>query len=483
MSEADVFDLTIAQQDSWTQGTTAITAMLRVTAGPGHDPERDRASLIAGAAEVIVLDCSGSMASLSRLSAAKRAARAAIDAMDDGTEFAVVAGTTRGRVIFPPGKGLARAAPGTRSRAKDAVGRLFAADGTRISSWLDTARELLAGYPGYTRHAILLTDGKNQHEGQDGTLKRVLGTCQGTFTCDARGIGEDWEPADLNAIAAALHGRADGPLALNDLQEDFRSIMREAMRQAVADVTVRVRPASGVTVHGIRQMFPSVAELAGHAVPDSPAIDYWTGSWSGEPRDFLLRLDTEPDMARAGATHPLALIEIMSRTRDGAVPLSPALLVEASWTDDPAPPTDFSVDSYQIQRNAANAIAVGCDRWRAGDQVGAAEAWGQAARFAHEADDTERLRLLETLVHVEQAALGRVRPRDDLPAGTVMRARLHAVTSTYMSDRGPGPAPTLSDANVPGAACGRCRRISRRGDRFCQKCGAELPGQPGGAAT
>src|ERR1039458_4128409 len=185
--------------------------------------------------------CSCSMAMpRPKLLAARQAAVAALDAMRDGTEFAVLSGRYEATMVYPRQPTLARATPQTRAEARAAIKRLDATGGTRISSWLAMAAQLLTPYPGLIRHAMLFTDGKNQSESQDGTLDRVLSACRGTFTCDARGIGDEWEPSDLLKIAAVLNGSADGLPDVADLADDFRVVMREAMRKVVPDVALRL---------------------------------------------------------------------------------------------------------------------------------------------------------------------------------------------------------------------------------------------------
>ena len=55
---------------------------------------------------------------------------------------------------------------------------------------------------------ILLTDGRNEHESPE-DLKAALDACAGRFTCDARGVGTDWEVKEVTGIASALLGTAD----------------------------------------------------------------------------------------------------------------------------------------------------------------------------------------------------------------------------------------------------------------------------------
>ena len=58
------------------------------------------------------------------------------------------------------------------------------------------------------RHAILLTDGINQHETPE-QLDAAIEAARGRFQCDCRGVGADWQVAEVRRIATALLGSVD----------------------------------------------------------------------------------------------------------------------------------------------------------------------------------------------------------------------------------------------------------------------------------
>nr|BFE77465.1 hypothetical protein GCM10020093_000660 [Planobispora longispora] len=136
------------------------------------------------AAEVIIVDASGSMSG-DKIAEACRAAQAAVDTLRDGVHFAIVAGTHEAIKIFPETRGTVRADPHTRRQAGSALSRLAAGGGTAIGKWLRLAAELLADHPGAVRHAILLTDGQNNED--ERTFGAALAHCAGRFVCDSRG--------------------------------------------------------------------------------------------------------------------------------------------------------------------------------------------------------------------------------------------------------------------------------------------------------
>ena len=117
---------------------------------------------------------------------------------------------------------------------------LRAGGGTAIGKWLQLAYQIFGSYPAATlRHAILLTDGRNQHETPE-ELAAAISLCEGSFTCDCRGVGTDWEVGELRKISTALLGTVDIVPDPAGLAADFEEMMRTAMSKQVADVALRV---------------------------------------------------------------------------------------------------------------------------------------------------------------------------------------------------------------------------------------------------
>jgi len=155
-------------------------------------------------AEIIIIDCSGSMdVPHSKITQARAATVAAIDVVRDGVWFAVIAGTSFAKPVYPPNGTMALATPQTRSEARQAVNGLRAGGGTAIGKWLQLARQTFGTSPATLRHAILLTDGRNQHETPE-ELATAISQCDGYFTCDCRGVGTDWEVGELRKVSSAL---------------------------------------------------------------------------------------------------------------------------------------------------------------------------------------------------------------------------------------------------------------------------------------
>src|SRR5262249_28618167 len=149
-------------------GSREVNAVVTINATEGTGAGTDRPVAPTGeVVEVIIVDCSGSMAyPRTKIAGARQATKAALDTLRDGVRFAVIQGTGRpGPPRLPPPRPGPRPPPHPPRRdAKRAVDRLEPNGGTAIGRWLRKADELFAAYPGALRHAILLTDGKDESE-------------------------------------------------------------------------------------------------------------------------------------------------------------------------------------------------------------------------------------------------------------------------------------------------------------------------------
>ncbi|GAA3464148.1 VWA domain-containing protein [Saccharothrix longispora] len=422
MAVAPEFAVEVRQNEHLPAGAGRVEAVVTVTATGGA-----RAGPAADAAEVLVLDTSGSMRSPpEKLAEAVRAAEAALGVLRDGVRFAVVAGTDTARVVYPPGPGLAVAGPRTRAAATRAVRRLRAAGGTAMGRWLLLADALLsgpdagapdAGGPGSRasgagpRHAILLTDGENRHESPQ-ELAAVLERVAGRFTCDCRGVGTDWRVAELRGIAEAMLGTVDIVADPAGLARDFESMTLAAMGKAVADVSLRLWTPGHAEVVFLRQVAPALLDLTGRRRRTGPRTgEYPTGAWAaGESRDYHLSVRVRP--AAVGERMLAARIALVGPGEA----VSGRGRVLAVWTDDAALSTRIppEVAHYTGQAELAEAIREGLRARRAGDAARATARLGRAVRLAHESGNTGTAKLLAAVVEVRDAASGTVRLRADV---------------------------------------------------------------------
>lgn len=463
LHKVDVYITVSAQSDA--------DADTRTTAETGPQPPAD-----APLAEVILLDRSGSMNHPpSKLDRAKRAGRAAVDLLRDGTHFAVVAGTHRTYMVYPREDFLAPATARTRAAAVRAIEELDATgEGTVIGYWLDKARELLLPHAGSVRHAILLTDGRNQHQAQAGrSLEDVLADCRGVFTCDARGIGADWEPPQLDRIAQVLQGTSDAVPELDGLEEEFRTVIRTALSRVVPEAALRVRCAPGVRIAMIEQDFPALADLREHglAVAGTSAVDYSMGPWSRERRQYAATFEVDRAPARSGAIDSVAVIEVVTGQVGTvhAVERATARRVDVTWVDVPPPRTRLDAHSRRHQQDMdLRALRrEGGVRAKRGDLAGAREAWGRAVALATQLKHADALSRLSGVVQIVDANRGVVEllpglDRDDMIV-YVHRAMMGNASSS------PGPDPATEDQPIgPGKACPVCGTISVADARFCE---------------
>ena len=287
------FTVDVDQNQYLPEGGRDVSAVVTVTSGPDAAVA---APGDAGSAEIIIIDCSGSMDyPPTKMSQARAATAAAIDVIRDGVGFAVVAGTSTSWPVFPPDGTMAVASPQSRAAARQAVSGLRANGGTAIGTWLGLARQIFAGYPAQLRHAILLTDGKNQHETPE-QLAAALAQCEGVFSCDCRGVGTDWEVRELRTVSTALLGTVDIVPDPAGLAADFAAMMQNAMGKQVADVSLRVWTPQTATLKFVKQVAPAVEDLTGRrAQSGAQAGDYPTGAWgAGESRDYHIGVEVKP---------------------------------------------------------------------------------------------------------------------------------------------------------------------------------------------
>jgi hypothetical protein len=415
MSDLPEFTIRVDQNPYLPEGGREMHAIVTVGA-TGAGTGRAPTAAPAARAEIIIVDTSGSMSYSGKMAAAKRAARAAINVIRDGVHFAVIAGANGPRMIFPRGDRLVRMSPETRERALAAIGRLDAAGGTAIGSWLAMAGRLFADHPGAVRHAILLTDGKNQHE-TDEQLDEALARCAGVFVCDARGVGTDWDPAELRKITSTLLGSFLDVPDPDDLEHHFREMTESAMGKQVADVALRVWTPRHAKLRFLKQMVPTVQDLTGKRVESGTQTgDYPLGAWGREEREYHLCVEVPPgDVGRQMRAAWVKLIV------PGAAPDAPAQElamgnVLAEWTDDEAKSTRINarVAHHTGQQELAEAIQEGLEARRRGDEDTATARLGRAVVLAHKVGNEQIAGLLDRVVDVLDPATGTVRLKKDV---------------------------------------------------------------------
>ncbi|MFZ4280462.1 hypothetical protein, partial [Streptomyces rhizosphaericola] len=381
-------------------------------AGPAAALGRPRRGRGAAAGVVLRCPCAGSMDyPPTKLRTARDATAAAVDTLREGTRFAVVAGTHVARDVYPGNGRLAVADATTKAQAKEALRRLSAGGGTAIGSWLRLADRLLGAADADIRHGILLTDGRNEHEAPE-DLRAALDACAGRFTCDARGVGTDWEVKEVTSVASALLGTADIVADPSHLAADFTRMMENAMGKEVADVALRLWTPVGVEIRFVKQVAPTVEDLTGRRTEAGPrAGDYPTGSWGDESRDYHVCVRVpEAGIGREMLAARASLI-LPDPTGAAAPQVLSQGLVRAVWTDDMVASTSINpqVAHYTGQAELAQVIQQGLDARKSGDFDGATAKLGRAVQLASASGNEETAKLLSKVVDVVDAATGTVR--------------------------------------------------------------------------
>ncbi|MFF3907131.1 VWA domain-containing protein [Streptomyces sp. NPDC001848] len=417
-SNVPQFSVDVYQNEYLPEGGREVNAIVTVTAtgggtigsavtaphlhAPGQGPD---------AAVAIMVDCSGSMDyPPTKMRNAREATAAAIDTLRDGVRFAVIGGTHVAKEVYPGGGRLAVADAATRGQAKQALRRLSAGGGTAIGTWLRLADRLLSSADVSIRHGILLTDGRNEHESPD-ALKGTLEACAGRFTCDARGVGTDWEVKEVTGIASALLGTADIVADPAALAADFTQMMETAMGKEVADVALRLWTPVGTEIRFVKQVAPTVEDLTGRRIEAGPrAGDYPTGSWGDESRDY--HVCVQVPAANVGQEMLAARVSLVIPQSDGTVHnLGAQGLVRAVWTDDMVASTSINpqVAHYTGQAELAQVIQQGLNLRKEGDFDGATAKLGRAVQLANASGNADTAKLLAKVVDVVDAATGTVR--------------------------------------------------------------------------
>lgn len=374
MTEPSGFTVEIDQNRYLASGTGRIDAIVTVTAADGPAAGPSGPGL-----EMILLDCSTSMSG-DRISAARRAAAAAIAQIRDGVAFTVIAGTATAAQVYPT-EGTAVADARTRADAANTVARMQANGATAIGTWLTSAGAVADRHPGALKHAILLTDGQNGE--REATFQAALDAVVGRFTCDCRGVGTDWRVEELRVVASALLGSVDIVADPAELAADFRSIMDAAMAKSVADVTLRLWTPRTAQVRFLKQVPPAIEDLtARRTAVDGLRGDYPLGSWGAESREYHLCVELPPGVVGDPA---------IAAARISVLPGNDVLgrgNVLAEWTEDLALSTRISrgVALYTGQAELAEAVQEdwprtgrGTTRWR---RLGWVARWRRPRRRA-----------------------------------------------------------------------------------------------------
>ena len=397
------------------EGSGTVDAIVSITAGDDVAAHPSGLTAPTDRVEAIIIDCSTSMqAPIDKFDAAKRATAAAIDELVDGTHFTIVAGTERAAAVYPADGWPIPASAASKAEAKRAVDGLRPHGGTAMGTWLAHVRGIVVAHPGALIHAILLTDGKDEHETPE-QMRQEIALSEGQFTCDCRGVGTSWHVEELRSISSALLGSVDIVADPADLADDFAEMMRTSMSKSIPNVTLRLWTPAGARVAFVKQVAPTVEDLTHRRVESgNQRGDYPLGSWGAEDRDYHIQVEVEP--AAAGREKLAARVSVVA----GEQVLGEGL-VKAVWTADTALSAQISrrVAHYTGQAELAQAVQEGLSARKKGDIKTATAKLQRAMELAVESGNDGTAKLLRGVVEVDNRT-GTVQLRRDVAAADEM---------------------------------------------------------------
>ncbi|WP_159056288.1 serine/threonine-protein kinase [Streptomyces sp. DSM 15324] len=218
--------------------------------------------------------------------AVKTAVAAAIDALDDGVSFAVVAGSAYAQTLYPDSLRLVTATAVTKAEASAALARLRPIEAAALGRWLRLADRLFSARPEAARCAILLTDMQADAESSE-EFAAALTSYAERFPCHVRGIGSNWSVRQLSSIASTtLRGSVDIVVRpAEDLAEDLVKIVERLSGTPGRELALRITAAGG-QVRSFKQVIPTVEEVTDRGYPTGPdTVEYPVEAGAGTALD------------------------------------------------------------------------------------------------------------------------------------------------------------------------------------------------------
>jgi hypothetical protein len=342
------FTIDVAQNEYLAPGTSNVNAILDVTAST--------AGAAVPASIVFVAGCSPRLPA-NAMAAVQDAIADAIDRLGEHDSFAVIGGSGTVDMIYPRTSRLAAATPAARAEARRAVRLLRPTAHAAFGFWMRHAVSLTAA-PRSVRHVVLVTDMVADVDVADDLLAATA-VAGGRWTCDVRGIGTDWEVAQLRRIATHLDGTIDIILDAADLGSELAQIVDAARDRMLAGLTLRVRATAGGAISFVKQISPSIEDLTRRGRAGGPdTTDYPIGSWGAEARSYHIQLRLTP--GPVGERRIAARVRVTGPAGDPSVTSAEAEIL-ATWADDEAAETTISqqVPRYTGQAELAAAIDEG----------------------------------------------------------------------------------------------------------------------------
>jgi hypothetical protein len=304
---------------------------------------------------------------------------------------------------------------------------------------------LFERYPDAIRHAIFLTDGKNESE-PSSQVALELARCEGLFQCDGWGVGTDWKIGEVQEIARVLLGKAALIPDPGGVEAAFRGSIEKARGKAFKDVRLRLWTPQTASLVQVKQVTPTLEELTDRTRVAGPQLhEVATGAWSpGESRDFHVVVEVQ---ASAVGNEMLALRPSMAYQEPAPGGWTPREdrsstgRVIAQWCaeDGLTSRIDEHVAHYTGQSDLAEAIRKGLEQQEVGNEVAATQLLGRAVRIAHATQNTEMTQRLTRVVEVLDPVQGTVRLRRDARKAATMDLQLESRTTRRLAKPSPKP--------------------------------------------
>jgi hypothetical protein len=396
-----MFTAEVFQNPYLSQGATQVNAIMTITtSGEGATMAAPRGQRLFG----IICDTSGSMGG-AKMIAAKEAIVKIINLLPTDAAFFVVTGSSRAKLLIP----LVNAVPENKMRAISQVKEIAAGGGTLMSTWLQTALGEFMKMPQAICQALLLTDGQNDPNDEQNLLQ-VLDASEGKFQCDCRGVGTDWQVAELQKIATRLLGTTDIISSPDRIADDFQAILTKAMGKTVSDVSLRLWTPMGAKVLFCKQVSPEIVDVTSRAkVVNERIVDYPTGAWgSNESRDYHFCIQISA--GNVGDEMLAGRASLIAQANGQETKIVEAKIL-ATWTEDEVKTAkiDRRVAHYTGQAELAQSIQEGLEARAQGNIEVATVKLGKAVKLAHDSGNEATAKLLRSVVDVEDAAAGTVR--------------------------------------------------------------------------
>ena len=323
--------------------------------------------------------------------------------------------------------------------ARQRVASLQANGGTAMSTGLQMALAFFRNYPNAINRCLFLTDGKNESEKID-LVRRALADCAGVFECDCWGLGTDWQVGEVQEIARALNGHASLLPDRDSVDAAFRAFVETAQSKALRDVCLRLWTPQGAQLTQVRQMNPTIEELASRARIVSPLVrDFPTGSWApGESRDYFVSIRVEPGAVGEELLACRPSVTFTDGSGQDQEIKAPQARVIATWSADDRLTSriDPAVAHYTGQEEMAQAIQQGLEASERGNAAEATRLLGRAVQLAHASGNTEMTNRLQRVVDIDDAASGTVRIKRSVEKAAAMDLELES-TSTQRLRQNP----------------------------------------------